>query len=149
VKRFGNLIAGFDAALQPPVIQILFRYQARKKTTPTAAQFYFGVMPEAAKANSGGSNNTFVGEKPALPTATAATTVIGSFTKYDRQQFQQCTAFGARAQVLQNNSLVLGSITGVNGASADTSVAIGTTQPKRGWMSERSVLVGSPVRESF
>jgi hypothetical protein len=39
------------------------------------------------------------------------------------------TAIGANASVTQSNSLVLGSINGVNGATADTSVGIGTTAP--------------------
>ena len=39
------------------------------------------------------------------------------------------TAIGANAQFTASNSLVLGSINGVNGATADTSVGIGTTAP--------------------
>jgi hypothetical protein len=39
------------------------------------------------------------------------------------------TAIGANAQVTASNSLVLGSINGVNGATADTLVGIGTTAP--------------------
>jgi hypothetical protein len=41
------------------------------------------------------------------------------------------TAIGYRAKVTQSNSLVLGSINGVNGAFADTKVGIGTTTPDR------------------
>jgi hypothetical protein len=40
------------------------------------------------------------------------------------------TAIGANANVTQANSLVLGSINGVNGATADTNVGIGTTAPQ-------------------
>jgi hypothetical protein len=39
-------------------------------------------------------------------------------------------AIGSYADVTQSNSLVLGSINGINGASADTLVGIGTTAPK-------------------
>ena len=39
-------------------------------------------------------------------------------------------AVGAYAQVSQNNSIVMGSINGVNNATADTLVGIGTTAPK-------------------
>jgi len=39
------------------------------------------------------------------------------------------TAIGASAQVSQSNSIVLGSINGVNFAGADTNVGIGTTTP--------------------
>ena len=40
------------------------------------------------------------------------------------------TAIGANAIVSTSNSLVLGSINGVNGATADTNVGIGTTAPQ-------------------
>jgi len=39
------------------------------------------------------------------------------------------TAIGAHSYVSQNNSLVLGSINGVNGATADVNVGIGTSSP--------------------
>ena len=39
------------------------------------------------------------------------------------------TAIGSKSFVAQSNSLVLGSINGVNGATADTNVGIGTTTP--------------------
>lgn len=39
------------------------------------------------------------------------------------------TAIGALADVSQSNSMVLGSINGINGATADTNVGIGTTAP--------------------
>ncbi|MBL0358383.1 MAG: tail fiber domain-containing protein [Chitinophagaceae bacterium] len=39
------------------------------------------------------------------------------------------TAIGYRAVVAQDNSLVLGSINGINGATADTRIGIGTTAP--------------------
>jgi len=41
------------------------------------------------------------------------------------------TAIGYQAKVNQSNSLVLGSINGVNGAKASTQVGIGTTAPQR------------------
>jgi hypothetical protein len=41
------------------------------------------------------------------------------------------TAIGANALVTNSNSLVLGSINGVNLATADTNVGIGTTAPEQ------------------
>jgi len=41
------------------------------------------------------------------------------------------TAIGYMSMVTQSNSLVLGSVDGVNGATADTNVGIGTTSPDR------------------
>ena len=61
-----------------------------------------------------GSNNTFVG----------AATSTGTLTN-----LSNAAAIGANAQVTANNSMVLGSINGVNGATADTLVGIGTTAP--------------------
>lgn len=63
----------------------------------------------------GGASNTFLG---AFSDATAAVTTLNN-----------STAVGFRSSVSQNNSLVLGSINGVNGSDADTNVGIGTTAP--------------------
>ncbi len=61
-----------------------------------------------------GSNNTFVGAN--------ALELYGAI-------YNNATAIGANAEVAASNALVLGSINGVNGASANTSVGIGTTAP--------------------
>ena len=55
------------------------------------------------------------------------------------------TAIGANAQVSQSNSLVLGSINGANGATADTLVGIGTTAPKAKLeVTGGDILIGTP-----
>jgi hypothetical protein len=51
---------------------------------------------------------------------------IGAHTEIGAEN---TTAIGYRASATQPNSMVLGSINGVNGATANTSVAIGTTAP--------------------
>ena len=61
-----------------------------------------------------GSNNTFVGYGSTPGTQTA---------------LNNAGAIGALAEVTESNALVLGSINGVNGATADTLVGIGTTAP--------------------
>jgi trimeric autotransporter adhesin len=63
--------------------------------------------------NNSGSNNTAIG----YMATTAASNLINA------------TAIGSNAMVSQNNSLVLGSINGVNNATADTKVGVGTTTP--------------------
>jgi hypothetical protein len=60
-----------------------------------------------------GANNTFLGAATGLST--------GNLTN--------ATAIGAHAEVDESNALVLGSINGVNGATANTNVGIGTTKP--------------------
>ncbi len=66
----------------------------------------------AGSSNDTGSNNTFLG---AYADSTAGLT--------------NATAVGYRAKATQSNSLILGSINGVNGAAASTNVGIGTTSP--------------------
>ena len=65
-------------------------------------------------ASTTGSNNTFIGSNANPGTQTALT---------------NATAIGANAQATASNALVLGSINGVNGATASTNVGIGTTAP--------------------
>ena len=72
---------------------------------------FFGSL--AGSSNSGGSNNTIVGF--------SANVGSGNLTN--------ASALGSQAQVDASNSLVLGSINGINGATADTNVGIGTTSP--------------------
>jgi trimeric autotransporter adhesin len=60
-----------------------------------------------------GNNNTFLGA------GTAASTNIVT----------NATAVGSNAAVTQSNSLVLGSINGINGATSSVSVGIGTASP--------------------
>ena len=84
---------------------------AGNATTTGGGNSFFGV--QAGQANVGGSNNT----------------AIGNFANLGSGGLINATAIGSAAFVSQNNSLVLGSIAGVNGANADTRVGIGTTAP--------------------
>lgn len=86
---------------------------------------------ETGSANSNGSGNTFVGYN--------AQGNIGG------NNLTNAAAVGANAAVQQSNSLVLGSINGVNNATADTRVGIGTTTPKAKLdVTGGNILVGSP-----
>jgi len=62
-----------------------------------------------------GSNNTFLGHHASMPQA--------------QSNLNNATAIGFRSSVTTSNSLVLGSINGVNGATADVNVGIGLTNP--------------------
>jgi FtsZ-binding cell division protein ZapB len=79
--------------------------------------FQAGASSTMALANFTGSNNTFIGYFTG-PGVDGNTTPINN-----------ATAIGAYAAVSASNSLVLGSINGVNGASASVNVGIGTTTP--------------------
>lgn len=80
----------------------------------TAVGFQAGTPQDSA--NTAGWNNTFVGFNANTGGVNEAT-------------LSNATAIGAYAQVTENNALVLGGINGVNGATANTLVGIGTTAP--------------------
>ena len=79
--------------------------------------------------NTTGSNNIFVGANTGNSiSGESQNTLVGdSANGYPGNV--NSTAIGANARVTASNSLVLGSISGVNGATADTSVGIGVTSP--------------------
>ena len=77
-----------------------------------------------------GSRNTFVGENAGDANTTGNNnTVLGQGADLGAPDLTNASAIGQRAQVASSNSLVLGSINGVNGSSSDTNVGIGTTSP--------------------
>ena len=62
-------------------------------------------------------------------TSGSAVTLVGHGANVTPGSLSNATAIGANALVAQSNALVLGSINGVNGATTDTRVGIGTTTP--------------------
>jgi len=80
--------------------------------------------------NTNGHRNVALGDSALSTNTTGSTnTGIGYLANTSSANLNNATAIGANALVAQNNSLVLGSINGVNGATADTKVGIGTTAP--------------------
>jgi hypothetical protein len=107
-----------------------FGQQAGNNTTGCCNSF-FGDM--AGQANTTGTDNTFFGRKAGDSNTTGTeNTIIGLIADVGSNNLTNATAIGSRAMVSQSNSLVLGSINGVNTATADTSVGIGTTAPRGG-----------------
>lgn len=90
------------------------------------------------------NENTFVGSVSGISNTTGrGNTLLGFGSGVSVGTLSNATAIGNRAAVAQNNSVVLGSINGVNFCSAatncaDTNVGIGTTSP-----SERLHVVGN------
>jgi hypothetical protein len=82
-----------------------------------------------SKFNTTGSGNTAIGSN-ALATIFSGnyTTTIGTNSTV-AEGLTNATAIGAYSKADQSNSLVLGSISGTNGATANTNVGIGTTTP--------------------
>src|SRR5205085_4339336 len=89
---------------------------------------FFGF--NAGVEHTSGTFNAFFGADAGQSNQTGGdNTAIGGFTDVGIN-LNNATAIGASAQVTQSNSLVLGSISGVNQATADTNVGIGTTAPQ-------------------
>jgi hypothetical protein len=77
-----------------------------------------------------GANNTALGQGAGVGLTTGSqVTLVGHAANVSGGALVNATAIGANAFVGQSNAVVLGSIIGVNGASANTRVGIGTTTP--------------------
>lgn len=97
--------------------------------TTTGYQNTF-IGAAAGLNNTTGTGNTFVGNSAGTTNTTGSSnTTFGNGASVATANLNNATAIGANAQVSQSNSLVLGSINGVNWATADTLVGIGTTAP--------------------
>ena len=98
---------------------------------------FFGEA--AGLNNTTGGFNTFIGSNTGFSSAGPSNTSgsndtalgLGAMIGLDagNNNVTNATAIGANGFVTRSNSLVLGSINGVNGAAADTLVGIGTTEP--------------------
>jgi trimeric autotransporter adhesin len=102
------------------------------------------VGTSALVGNTLGSSNTAVGNSALLANTTGnQNTSLGYLSNVSAGNLVNATAIGANSFVAQSNSLVLGSINGVNGATADTKVGIGTTTPDSSLSVADNFLVGS------
>jgi hypothetical protein len=98
----------------------------------TGGGFNVANGERALQNNTIGSSNTAIGATALVYNTTGnSNTALGNFAGPDQTttNLTNSTAIGANALVTQSNSLVLGSINGLNGAAADTLVGIGTTAP--------------------
>ncbi len=84
----------------------------------------------AAVLSTEGAGNTGIGFRTLYTNTTGSNnTALGNNANVTAVSLTNATAIGYRAAVGQSNSIVLGSINGVNGATADTRVGIGTPTP--------------------
>ncbi|MHB8261550.1 MAG: beta strand repeat-containing protein [Bacteroidia bacterium] len=103
----------------------------------SAGNYNTAIGSNTLYSNSSGSNNTVLGWEAGYTTASANANTTGSNNTYigyssgagTATQLTNATAIGANAAVSANNSMVLGSISGINGATASTNVGIGTSTP--------------------
>ena len=111
---FGNAFFGSFAGLRHTTgcCNAFFGYGAGYKNTTGIENTFIGNGADFISENPTGNLNTLLGSVAAVASGVT-----------------NGTAIGARASVTQSNSLILGSINGVNAATADTNVGIGTTAP--------------------
>ncbi len=97
----------------------------------------------ALKNNIGGSYNTAFGYNAlTINNSGSYNTGIGHNASVGYNNLNNATAIGADAVVLQDNSLILGSISGLNNATVNTKIGIGTASPN-----ERLHVVGNELLE--
>jgi hypothetical protein len=105
-----------------------FGFNAGNATNGGGANTFIGV--NAGIANVGSSNNTFIGANAGNSNLTGnGNTYLGANSD-GGFLITNSVAIGQKAYVGQSNALVLGSINGVNGATDDTDVGIGTSTPQ-------------------
>lgn len=105
-----------------------FGADSGEQNTTGQSNSFFGK--QSGDGNTTGSSNTFLGERAGDSNITGSqNTIIGSIADVGSEDLTNAIAIGAFAQVDTSNSMVLGSINGVNFATADTNVGIGTTAP--------------------
>lgn len=118
----------------------------RAGTVTTGSQNTF-VGDDAGAGNSTGTNNTLLGQDAGLSNTTgnfntfvgdtagnsntigSGNTLLGQLSNVGFGNLTNAAAIGYRATVAQSNSIVLGSINGLNGATSDTRVGVGITAP--------------------
>ncbi len=126
----GNAFFGSSAGIANTtgIQNAFFGYVAGDSNTSGNNNSFYGVG--SGGGNSTGAFNVFIGTFAGnANTAGDNNTVLGYNADVGSGNFNNATAIGARASVSQSDSLVLGSINGVNGAAADTNVGIGTSAP--------------------
>ncbi|MBL7886993.1 MAG: hypothetical protein JNJ52_09610 [Flavobacterium sp.] len=88
------------------------------------------ILGAFASQNTTGNFNVFVGNLSGSNNTTGTrNTILGYNAEVGAGGLSNATAIGNLAQVNTSNSMVLGSINGVNGSLVSTNVGIGTTSP--------------------
>jgi hypothetical protein len=85
---------------------------------------------QAMYSNNSGNNNVAVGNYSLFSNISGSNNIsIGYRSDVGTDALTNAIAIGAQSYVTQSNSMVLGSIAGINGAGASTNVGIGVTSP--------------------
>jgi hypothetical protein len=126
-----NAFFGKEAGKNNTIGQLnaFFGASAGFHNTTGGTNAFFGG--DAGASNTTGTDNTFIGPGADFSTSNPTgnfDTLLGASAKVN-SGVNNGTAIGSRALVTQGDSLVLGSINGTNGATANTKVGIGITAP--------------------
>ena len=112
----------------------------------TTGSFNSSFGRQAGSGNTSGQDNSFFGSFTGESnTVENENTFVGSQADLDPAApggVYNATAIGSRSYVSRSNSLVLGSVNGVNGATAETFVGIGTPSPDRQLVVEGTQAIG-------
>jgi len=123
-------------------INAFFGTGTGESNTTGVGNAFFGSF--AGRSNTTGSRNLFLGVETGDSNTTEDFNSFVGGKANGAAGITNSTAIGANAQVTQSNSLVLGSINGINEATADSNVGIGTTAPQtRLHVEGGNILVGS------
>ena len=119
-----------------------FGARAGGENTTGGHNSFFGYG--AGEANTSGSENAFFGDHAGYFSIGYSNSFFGAYSD-GASGITNATAIGYRAQVTQSNSLVLGGVIGINGATADTRVGVGTTAPQASLhVQNGDIYVGTP-----
>lgn len=104
-------------------------YQVMQVLTQGSQNIAIGT--NALSSMSNGNNNTALGFQAGnIITNGSNNLFLGYNTNANTSSLTNASAIGALARVDASNSMILGSINGINGATASTKVGIGTTTPQ-------------------
>lgn len=96
----------------------------------TTGSYNIAYGRDALSSNTTGNNNTVIGYSALRSNTTGGNnTAIGDSADVGVNNLVNSSAIGSHAFVTASNSLVLGSIAGVNGAASGVHVGIGTSAP--------------------
>ncbi|MFZ4520637.1 MAG: tail fiber domain-containing protein [Bacteroidales bacterium] len=126
----GNAFFGYESGLSNTMGTENAYFGKNAGTFGTTASFNTFLGNTAGHLNATGENNTFVGYITGQTNETGNNnTLLGAEADLSLPNLTNATAIGAFAQSDISNSVILGSVAGVNGATSNVNVGIGTNSP--------------------